>query len=347
MNKRPFESISWTEDNTLLLLDQKQIPHKIVYIECDSVTDVFDCIVDMTVRGAPAIGIAAAYGVALASIEAKQSGKNIIQECFEAIDYLSKSRPTAVNLFWALNKMKSFLQNLKQSSKADETIQELIAQAHIIYNEDIQTNILIAKHGLEVVPQNANFIHHCNTGSLATADYGTALGIIRYAHEHGKNVHVYLDETRPRFQGLSLSAFEMKSFNVPYTVIVDGASGFVMKRKKVDLCVVGCDRVCANGDTANKIGTYNLAIAAKAHNIPFYVACPISSIDLNCESGDSIEIEERNAKEITESFGQLIGPEGANVFNPAFDITPSELITGFITEKGIFTSIKAILTFIL
>jgi methylthioribose-1-phosphate isomerase len=215
------------------------------------------------------------------------------------------------------------------------TTSELIEEANEIYRSDIAINLSIAKHGLALVPEDACIIHHCNTGSLATADYGTALGIIRYAHEMGKNLHVFLDETRPRLQGSTLSAFELSAFKIPHTVVVDSAAGHLMKSKRIDLCLVGCDRVAANGDTANKIGTYTLALVAKAHGVPFYVACPSSTIDLNTECGDNIEIEVRNPSEITKIGDRELSPVGTAAYNPAFDVTPAELVTGFVTERGI------------
>jgi len=236
-------------------------------------------------------------------------------------------------LAWAVKRMIAI-------AKAEyETVAELKLaleqEAEKIYAEDIQINRQIGENAQELVPDRANVIHHCNTGALATVDYGTALGIIRIAHEQGKTIHAYLDETRPRLQGASLSAYELQAFGIPHTLIVDSASGHLMRTRKIDFCVVGCDRVAANGDVANKIGTYNLAIAAKAHGVPFYVACPISTIDLSVSSGDQIEIEERNAEEITHIQGVAIAPIGTKVFNPAFDITPAEYITAIITEKGI------------
>lgn len=330
-----FRSIEWKE-SSLLLLDQKKLPHSCEYISHSSYKQVSKSITDMTVRGAPAIGIAAAYGVCLASIEyAHLSFPNRIASIKEAISELRMSRPTAVNLFWALNRMEAILNSASSESSLNLTDQ-LLSEANKIFKEDRETNISIGKFGSSLLPQNSNVIHHCNTGSLATAEYGTALGIIRVAHEEGKKIHVFVDETRPRLQGGSLTTFELQSLGIPHTLIVDSAAAFVMKRHKIDACFVGCDRVAANGDVANKIGTYSLAIAAKAHGVPFYVACPVSSIDLNTKTGDEIEIEERNISEITEINGVRVSPHGTKAYNPAFDITPSDLITGIITEKGIF-----------
>jgi methylthioribose-1-phosphate isomerase len=334
---RPFRSIEWKSDS-LVLLDQKKLPHEVNYKMCSSVNEVFDAIVDMTVRGAPAIGIAAAYGVVIGAIENKDTVSSALEGAKKASDLLRRSRPTAVNLFWALDKMNNTIADCSdrvQNSSVTDLIEHLVLAANQIFQDDVETNLSIARYGFELIPDGASIIHHCNTGSLATADYGTALGVIRYAHEQGKKIHVYLDETRPRMQGASLSAFEMKSFGVPHTVIIDSASGFLMRQRKIDLCIVGCDRVCVNGDTANKIGTYNLSIAAKEHSVPFYVAAPISTIDTKTADGSLIEIEERSADEILKIQGIQIAPEGTSVWNPAFDVTPGSFISGFITEKGI------------
>lgn len=327
---RPFTSIEWRE-NSLYLLDQRLIPHEAKYVKIDRYEDVVTAIQSMLVRGAPAIGIAAAYGVSLAAQQWDQSG-SLNEYLKNAVEALRMSRPTAVNLSWALNSLTVII-----AAESDPTVltKKLLDAAHRIYQEDIDANMAIARHGLTLIPPNASIIHHCNTGSLATADYGTALGIIRYAHEQGRNIHAYLDETRPRLQGLCLSAYELIAYQVPHTVIIDSASGHVMKTRAIDLCVVGCDRVAANGDTANKIGTYNLALVAKAHGVPFYVACPTSTIDRDTPTGDTIEIESRAAEEITHTAGARIAPIGTNVYNPAFDVTPASLITAFITEKGI------------
>jgi methylthioribose-1-phosphate isomerase len=342
MNNKIFKSIQW-DNQILTLLDQRRLPHQEVYLECASAHDVFDAIVNMAVRGAPAIGVAAAYGVLVEAHNFASKGyssNDLLRSLFNTVEYLSASRPTAVNLFWALNRIKDCLSKLNNNSNLTSqlVIDALTVECKAIYDQDIQTNLAIAKYGFELVPDNASIIHHCNTGSLATVEYGTALGVIRYAHEQGKNLYVYLDETRPRFQGANLSAFELKAFGIPHSVIVDSASGFLMKTKRIDLCIVGCDRVAANGDTANKIGTYNLALAAHAHGVPFYVACPVSTIDFGIRSGDEIEIEERSSQEITEVMGQKICPDGTSVWNPAFDVTPAGLITGFITEQGVFKS---------
>jgi methylthioribose-1-phosphate isomerase len=327
-----FRSITW-ENNTLILLDQRFLPHQTIYCEYNDYLQVAEAITTMVVRGAPAIGVAAAFGLVLAS-RTNETDLVLFREHLEkAAEKLIQARPTAVNLAWAVKRMMEVVKSEYQT--IEDLKQALVLEAERIYAEDIQINRQIGENAQKLVPDRANAIHHCNTGALATVDYGTALGIIRIAHEQGKQIHAYLDETRPRMQGASLSAYELQAFDIPHTLIVDSASGHLMRTRKIDFCVVGCDRVAANGDVANKIGTYNLAIAAKAHGVPFYVACPISSIDFGIGSGNEIEIEERNAEEITHIQGVAIAPKGTKVFNPAFDITPAEFITAIITEKGI------------
>jgi methylthioribose-1-phosphate isomerase len=303
----------------------------------------------MVIRGAPAIGAAAAYGIALALFHSNADTlPRAHGEVKEAAEILRRSRPTAVNLFWAIDKMLARLSE-PELSDVPALKEAALAEAHLIAEHDIQTNRQIGKNALELVPENARIIHHCNTGSLATVDYGTALGVIRAAHEHGKGVHVYVDETRPRLQGARLTSWELLQLGISHTVIVDGASGHIMRTQGVDFCVVGCDRVAANGDTANKIGTYNLALVAKAHNIPFYVAAPTSTIDMAIAKGDDIEIEEREAAEVSHVGATQVTPTGVEVANPAFDVTPAEYITAIITEFGVAyppfgESLQAIMT---
>jgi methylthioribose-1-phosphate isomerase len=312
-----FHSLEW-QGQALRLLDQRQLPHRTAFVTCTTAEDVAEAIRSMTVRGAPAIGVAAAFGVVLAA----QTGADVAA----AAALLRATRPTAVNLMWALDRMLAV---------SPRTPAALLSAAEQLYAEDIAVNRRIGEHAQALIPDGAVAIHHCNTGALATVGYGTALGALRIAHESGKRIQVYLDETRPRLQGASLSAYELRAFGVPHTLIVDSAAAHVMRTRTVDLCIVGCDRVAANGDVANKIGTYALALAAKAHNVPFYVACPLSTLDLSTPSGDAIEIEERAATEITHIGSQPICPEGTPVFNPAFDVTPAELVTAIITEYGI------------
>lgn len=327
-----FRSIEWKGDK-LVLLDQRCLPEKADFKVYRTPDEVAEAIRDMVVRGAPAIGVAAAYGMVLAVKNMRNRKVDASRELEKADAVLRASRPTAVNLFWALDRMKSIWKNFTGTLEELESLLE--SEAQRIEAEDVETNKRIGMNGLKIVPDNAKIIHHCNTGSLATVDYGTALGVIRIAHEAGKNIHVFLDETRPRLQGARLSAWELKELGIPHTVIVDGASGLVMKKFGVDLVLVGADRIAANGDTANKIGTYNLAIVAKYHGVPFYVVAPTSTIDLSTSDGDHIPIEERNPEEVSRCGDKWVAPRESPVYNPAFDVTPSELITAIITEKGI------------
>lgn len=329
-----FRSIEW-KDNALKLLDQRRLPAETVYLELRDAQAVAEAIRSMTVRGAPAIGAAAAYGLALAALNSKaHQTAELIRDIEQAAELLRASRPTAVNLFWAIQRVMNKV-NANRYLDAEALRQLMVQEGHHIAEEDVRANKQIGLNALPLIPDPAKILHHCNTGSLATVDYGTALGIIRIAHESGKRVHAYLDETRPRFQGAKLSAWELNQLGIPHTVIVDGASGIVMRKIGIDLCLVGADRIAANGDTANKIGTYNLALAAKAHGVPFYVAAPTSTIDMSIRSGDAIPIEERNAEEITHVGQERIVPEGSPVLNYAFDVTPAHLITAIITEVGI------------
>ncbi len=329
-----YRSIEW-RNGVLRLLDQRRLPHQTVYLDFTSAPQVVTAIREMVIRGAPAIGAAAAFGLALTAQHSQAKNVDAVRaELKVAADLLRQARPTAVNLFWAIDRV------LKRASEpalatVEAVRQAALAEAEAIAAEDVQTNRQIGLNALPLIPDRAKIIHHCNTGSLATVDYGTALGIIRTAHEQGKQVHAYLDETRPRLQGARLSAWELQQLGIPHTVIVDGASGHLMRTVGIDLCVVGCDRVAANGDTANKIGTYNLALVAHAHGVPFYVAAPTSTIDLTIASGDAIEIEERPAEEVTHVGETQITPDGVEVANPAFDVTPARYITAIITEVGI------------
>jgi len=329
-----FRSIEW-QDNALRLLDQRKLPAETVYLELRDPQMVAEAIRTMVVRGAPAIGAAAAYGLALAALHSTaQRTTDIVREVERAAELLRASRPTAVNLFWAIQRVMDKV-HASRDLTPDALRDIILREAHAIAAEDIQANKQIGLNAQPLIPNPAKILHHCNTGSLATVDYGTALGIIRIAHERGKQVHAYLDETRPRLQGAKLSAWELNQLGIPHTVIVDGASGFVMRKIGIDLCVVGADRIAANGDTANKIGTYNLALVAKAHGVPFYVAAPTSTIDMSIRCGDDIPIEERGAEEITHVGSERVVPEGSPVLNYAFDVTPADLITAIITEKGV------------
>ena len=331
-----YKSIEWIEStNEVRMLDQRILPGQVEYIEYTSAEGVALAIKDMVIRGAPAIGAAAAFGLAVELCHQESDDLATLLEVYKtADDVLRRSRPTAVNLFWALDRMYDIV-NKKEISNGQSLRDLVLSEAHAIATQDVEINKQIGLNALELVPEKAQAIHHCNTGGLATVGYGTALGIIRTAHEHGRNISVLVDETRPRLQGARLTSWELKQLGIPHKLIVDGASGFYMKQGEVDFCVVGCDRVAANGDTANKIGTYNLALVAHAHNIPFYVAGPTSTIDMLTESGDDIEIEERGDTEVVCVGSERIAPEGIEVGNPAFDITPAKYITAIITEKGI------------
>ncbi len=343
-----FRAIEWNNDTSILrLVDQKLLPQTTCFVDLRTADEVASAIADMTVRGAPAIGVAAAFGMVMTARKDESLAFHLLQNAMAAADStLRASRPTAVNLFWALDRMKvAWSGAVTSAALVDATVHTALS----IEADDIAVNRAISRHAMQVVPEGeAVFFHHCNTGSLATVDLGTALGIIRTAHEGGRKVFAYLDETRPRLQGAKLSSFELMQYGVPHAIVVDGASAHIMRTRKVDLVVVGCDRVAANGDTANKIGTYNLALAAKDNGVPFYVAAPSSTIDLDTTDGDAIHIEERDSREITEINGVAIAPIGAPAVNPAFDVTPARLITGIITEFGIVsppftTSLRAVL----
>lgn len=333
-----FRSIEW-KNNRLRLLDQRQLPASTTYCEYTDYREVAQAIQDMVVRGAPAIGVTAAFGLAIAARQSTATTPDaFLTDLKIAGDHLIEARPTAVNLSWAVAHLLKLAADAITSDPARDipSLQQmLLAEAQALWQADIEVCKQLGSYAQALIPDSANVIHHCNTGSLAAVDYGTALGIVRVAHEQGKQIHVFLDETRPRLQGASLSAYEMKAYGIPHTVIVDGASGYVMKTRQIAACLVGCDRVAANGDTANKIGTYNLALVARAHNVPFYVACPTSTLDMTLSSGQEIKIEERANTEITQVKGQQITPDDTPVFNPAFDITPAEYISALITEKGI------------
>ncbi len=330
-----FKSIEWLDSGTVRMLDQRKLPHETIYNDYENYADIAQAIKDMVTRGAPAIAVAASYGIAQTALRSDAGDVDALNsELASAMDTLAASRPTAVNLFWAIDRMKERIADPALDS-VTALKDAVIAEAHAIAEEDVEINKSIGRNAMPLVPDEATIIHHCNTGSLATMDYGTALGIVRMAHEQGKKVFALLDETRPRLQGGRLSAYELKEQGVPFKVIVDGASGHFMRRHGVDLCVVGADRVAANGDTANKIGTYNLAVVAHENGVPFYVAAPTTTIDMATKHGDEIEIEERHASEITHVRECQITPDDIEVGNPAFDVTPSKYITAIITEKGV------------
>jgi methylthioribose-1-phosphate isomerase len=329
-----YKTIEWI-DGKVRMLDQRLLPHKLVYVEYTDFHQVAEAIRTMVIRGAPAIGAAAGFGMALAALYSSAvEPRRLRIELIKAAAVLEASRPTAHDLFWATARI---LSRIDDPGLVDITSIKVAAvdEAQRLAQENTDINRRMGLNGQSLVPAKAEIIHHCNTGSLATVDYGTALGVVRAAHEHGKQVHVYVDETRPRLQGARLTAWELGQLGIPYTVIVDSASGYIMHKIGIDLCLVGCDRIAANGDTANKIGTYNLALAAHAHHVPFYVVGPTSTIDMSIRNGEAIEIEQRSADEVTHIGGIQITPDGAAVANPAFDVTPAQYITAIITERGI------------
>ncbi|HET6893250.1 MAG TPA: S-methyl-5-thioribose-1-phosphate isomerase [Pyrinomonadaceae bacterium] len=332
-----IKTVEWTNEG-VRMIDQRLLPAEEKYVTLRSYEEVAEAIRTMVVRGAPAIGISAAMGLALG---AKQSVGMSVADLEDDFSYMcevmSKTRPTAVNLFWAIERMRETFNREKARTKSvDEIKDSLVKEARKIFAEDIEANRSIGRYGAELIPDGATVLTHCNAGALATAgDYGTALGVIRGARDAGKRVAVIADETRPFLQGLRLTAWELAKDDIPVTVITDNMAGHVMKSGKVDCVVVGADRIAANGDTANKIGTYMVAVLAHRNNIPFYVAAPITTLDLSIESGDQIPIEERAEREVTHIGNQQLGPDGVAVHNPAFDVTPNELIAAIITDKGV------------
>jgi methylthioribose-1-phosphate isomerase len=329
-----IEPIRWTKDS-IRILDQTLLPVEILYIECKDYREVVDAIRTMKIRGAPAIGIAAAMGVALGAKGIKTEDRDSFYYEFDKVcqAFLS-ARPTAVNLAWAINRMKATI-NEKGGFSSTKIKGALKEEAERILVEDIQVNRLIGSYGEDLIHNGQTILTHCNAGALATGGYGTALGIIRAAWEKGKKIQVLADETRPALQGARLTTWELIKENIPVTLITDNMAGDCMRRGKVDLVLVGADRITMTGNVANKIGTYSLAVMARAHDIPFYVAAPISTIDFDLVSGDEIPIEERGPEEVTHIYGHRIAPEGVGVLNPAFDVTPSNLVSAIITEYGI------------
>ncbi len=333
-----YHAIQWV-DGVLRLIDQRQIPSQLTYLDYTDYREVATAIREMVVRGAPAIGITAGYGMALAAQQsAAATLAGLGSDLATAAGVLRRARPTAVNLFWALERVLKRANDPALASVAAVRA-AVLAEAHAIYEFEKTSNFKIGQNALTLLPTPTDrplrILHHCNTGPLATGEYGTALRVIIAAHEAGRPVHAYVDETRPRLQGARLTAWELQQHGVPHTVIVDGAAAHIMRTVGIDLCVVGCDRVAANGDTANKIGTYGLALAAHAHNVPFYVVGPTSTIDMALASGDAIAIEARPVTEVTHIFGHSITPNGVAAANPAFDVTPSQYITAIITERGV------------
>lgn len=326
-----MNAIEWT-GRELRLLDQTKLPLQIEWHDCRTAADVASAIRTMVVRGAPAIGVAAAYGMVLAAAQAGSLDPAAYQQAMlEAADLLKAARPTAVNLAWATDRMLALASELAP----DEAFSALEVAANRLAADDIRVNQLIGQHGATLIPDQARILTHCNTGALATVGYGTALGVIRAAVDAGKQVEVFADETRPYLQGSRLTVLELMQDDIPVTLITDSMAGWLMALGRVDLVIVGADRVAGNGDVANKIGTYSLAVLARHHGIPFYVACPVSTLDSSLADGNEILIEERAAEEVTHFGGVRIAPEGTSVWNPAFDVTPHDLVTALITEKGV------------
>lgn len=321
--------------DVLYLIDQRKLPITYEIFECKTYKEVDYAIKEMVVRGAPAIGAAAAYGVTLAVKEFLNDNKeDFFKNMEEALEVLNNSRPTAVNLMWAIKRMRNLIEENKELA-VNEIYQKIRAEADNIFNEDIETNKKMGKHGNKIIPEKATILTHCNTGALATAGFGTALGVVREAFYTGKDIFVYADETRPRLQGGRLTAWELRQEEIPSKLIADNAAATLIRDGKIDVILVGADRIALNGDTANKIGTFMLSVVAKAYNVPFFIVAPTTTIDFDIETGEEIEIEERSSEEITHIENIRIAPEGIEVFNPAFDVTPNENITGIITEKGI------------
>jgi methylthioribose-1-phosphate isomerase len=333
-----FDTVRWLGDaktGFVRLIDQTRLPTEFIEIDLHEVPAVWEAIKTLRVRGAPAIGVAAAYGAVLG---ARSHGLNqpqaVRRALAEAAASLRTSRPTAVNLFWALDRMEACL-NTSVSEDAAALLERLLAEAREIDEEDRAMCRAIGRHGAALVLPGHGILTHCNAGGLATADYGTALAVIFAAHEQGKPLRVFADETRPLLQGARLTAWELSRRGIPVTLICDNMAAQVMRERKVQMVVVGADRIASNGDTANKIGTYGVALLARAHKIPFYVAAPSSTFDLSIPDGAAIPIEERDPREVTHGFGRQTAPEGVDVYNPAFDVTPADLIAGIITEKGV------------
>ena len=329
-------TVEW-KHGAVRLLDQSRLPEIVEFIDCRDYQTVAEAIRSLKVRGAPAIGVTAAMGVALGaeSIQTTDSA-SFTQAVLKICDELAATRPTAVNLFWALERMKRKLDSL-QGQAVSVIKTALLSESQAILEEDIALCKTMGRHGATLIQDGQTILTHCNAGSLATAGYGTALGVIRAAWEGGKKITVIADETRPVLQGARLTAWELMQDQIPVTLITDNMAGSLMKQGKIHLCVVGADRIAANGDVANKIGTYSVAVLAKAHKIPFYVAAPYSTIDLKTKTGDDIPIEQRNPSEVTSIHGSHpVAPKDVAVYNPAFDVTPAELITGIITERGVF-----------
>jgi methylthioribose-1-phosphate isomerase len=330
-------TIAW-QDDAVVMIDQRKLPGSEIYVTCTTANEVARAIKTMVIRGAPAIGIAAAMGIALGMARSKASGtRQFAAEFQKTCDMMAATRPTAVNLFWAIERMKRTFADGALAGESVQQLQDRLRQESIrIHDDDVASCRSIGAHGAPLVPSDARILTHCNAGALATAGYGTALGVIRRAVEAGKRVHVLADETRPFNQGSRLTAWELVRDGIDTTVITDNMAGALMQGGEIDLVLVGADRIAANGDTANKIGTYSVAVLAREHDLPFYVAAPWSTVDLTIADGSTIPIEQRSAKEVTHVGANRLAPEGVSIRNPAFDVTPHRFITAIITDRGVF-----------
>jgi methylthioribose-1-phosphate isomerase len=342
---RTPRTVAWIGDaceGCLRIIDQTLLPGQLEYRDCRTVEDVWEAIRSLRVRGAPAIGIAAAYGIVLAMQPGRTErwSDNPFPQLHQAAEYLRTSRPTAVNLFWALDRMARRAKRMWPLVCPSEWLQDLLDEAQKIRDDDEAMCRAIGRVGAELIEAGQGVLTHCNAGGLATADYGTALAVLFTAAEQGKSIHVYADETRPLLQGARLTAWELQQRSIDVTLICDSMAAQVMKEGRIQLVIVGADRIAANGDTANKIGTYGVALLARAHGIPFYVAAPSSTFDLSLAAGDAIPIEQRDPREVTHGFGRATAPEGVKVYNPAFDVTPAALIAGIVTEKGLIRPVN-------
>ncbi len=325
------ETVQWTPDG-VVMIDQTRLPQQEVYVTCGTYEEVAEAIRSMVIRGAPAIGVSAAMGVALGVLHA--DGEDLDGQVARICEILARTRPTAVNLFWAIDRMQKLYASLR-GRPLEEIRGALVAEAERIKIEDIEINQSIGRHGAPLVPDARTVLTHCNAGALATAGYGTALGVIRAAVSAGKHIDVFAGETRPFLQGARLTVWELQQDGIPATLITDNMAGHFLKSGRIGCVIVGADRIAANGDVANKIGTYSVAVLAKENGVPFYVAAPISTLDLTLDSGDRIPIEQRAAGEVTHVFGVPVAPEGTRVENPAFDVTPNRYVTAIITERGV------------
>jgi len=327
-------TIEW-HDNAIHMIDQRLLPRQFRVLICRDHHELAQAIRDMAVRGAPAIGAAAAFGIALCAVRSRaRDTEQLLAELDDAAREIAATRPTAVNLFWALDRMRKRAESLR-GQPVSEIVQALVAEAQAIADEDVETNRRMGCFGAELLRDGDSVLTHCNAGRLATVDYGTALGVVRAAVEQGKRIHVYADETRPRSQGARLTAWELVQDGIPVTLIADNAAGYFLRTGKIQAVLVGADRIAANGDVVNKVGTYKLAVVARENGVPFYAVAPTSTIDMSVPDGDAVPIEERCATEVTHVDGVCIAPEGVAVANPAFDVTPHRYVTAIVTERGI------------